>query len=416
MNDFIFVGSHIQYPANVSLRALIIFQVPTSRVEETLGILLQSGYQIIDERGTYRERSSSGGLGLLSQRNPNKPAVPMFPPGQFPTLFRFTTASTPKNERPRLSVSITGLPPSPERSRSKSISSRSPNSSSSSPRSHSPTMSMGHPLLPISVVQGSFAMVGLVPQATHAWSSLMIKLFLYPRLLYPSYWGGPDDPGSSGTLSSIDEISERLGRSDFANGMFADRFRRSTLSNTRVRRDSLAPTSPRSANSSPNPRTTADVASAVSAIPYASFTRTAQGTSLVTDVHTLYLLFPSPYDRQSMLIASNNELDDVIEYYAMHGGGVPKDYYSLYRDHPHGNRSERTGMTSWSPPPGMDWPRVKPDREEVVRRAAERFGVYSLLQVDLRAFQLGECKKCRGDIESDLMRDNRPIRGCGPTL
>ena len=109
----------------------------------------------------------------------------------------------------------------------------------------------------------------------------------------------------------------------------------------------------------------------------------------MTDVHTLYLLFPSPYDRQSMLIASNNELDDVIEHYAIHGGGVPKDYYSLYRDYPHGNRSERTGMTPWSPPPGMGWPRVRPDREEVARRAAERFGVYSLLQVDLRAFQLG---------------------------
>ena len=194
-------------------------QVPTSRVEETLGILLRSGYEIIDERGTYRERSTSSGLGLISQQNPNRPAVPMFPPGQFPTLFRFTTASTPKSQRPQLSISITGLP-SPERSRSKSISSRSPNSSTSSPRSHSPTTSTGNPLLPISVIQGSFAMVGLVPQATHAWTSLMIKLFLYPRLLYPSYWGGPDDPSSNGTLSSIDEMTERLGRSDFTSGKF----------------------------------------------------------------------------------------------------------------------------------------------------------------------------------------------------
>jgi hypothetical protein len=127
---------------------------------------------------------------------------------------------------------------------------------------------------------------------------------------------------------------------------------------------------------------------AVSAIPYASFTRTAQGTSLVTDVHTLYLLFPTPYDRQSMLIC-NDELTDVVDYYAVHGGGIPQDYYALYRDHPHGNRSEATGMTAFSPPPGHPWPRVRLDREEVTRRTAERFGVYSLLQVDLRAFRLG---------------------------
>jgi hypothetical protein len=37
-------------------------------------------------------------------------------------------------------------------------------------------------------------MVGLTPHATHSWTSLMIKLFLHPRLLYPSYWELPDGP------------------------------------------------------------------------------------------------------------------------------------------------------------------------------------------------------------------------------
>lgn len=89
-----------------------------------------------------------------------------------------------------------------------------------------------------------------------------------------------------------------------------------------------------------------------------------------------------------MLICSD-ELNDVIDYYGRNGGGIPADYYMLYENNVHGNRENATGMTAFSPPPGQRWPEVRENREKVSRIAAERLGVYSCVQVDLRQFQLG---------------------------
>ena len=89
-----------------------------------------------------------------------------------------------------------------------------------------------------------------------------------------------------------------------------------------------------------------------------------------------------------MLICSD-ELNDVIDYYGRNGGGIPADYYTLYENNARGNRENATGMTAFSPPPGKRWPEVREDRDKVSRIAAERFGVYSCLQMDLRQFQLG---------------------------
>lgn len=126
----------------------------------------------------------------------------------------------------------------------------------------------------------------------------------------------------------------------------------------------------------------------MAAIPYASFTRTAQGISLAADVHTLYMLFPTTYDRELMLLCGD-ELTDLVEYYARNGGGIPADYYALYENSARGNRENATGMTAFSPPPGQRWPEVRADRDTVSRIAAQRLGVYSCLQIDLRQFQLG---------------------------
>jgi hypothetical protein len=90
------------------------------------------------------------------------------------------------------------------------------------------------------------------------------------------------------------------------------------------------------------------------------------------------------------MLICGDELNDAIEYYARHGGGVPADYYTLYENSVHGNREDATGMTAFSPPPGQRWPMVGEDREKVSRMAAGRLGVYSCLQVDLRQFQLGK--------------------------
>ena len=170
-------------------------QVPTSRVEESLGVLLHSGYHIIDGKGMRRRQSNlDTGLGLFTQGDGASPAtVPIFPLGELPTMLRFTTSATPKSERPRLSLSITGLP-NAERDRSRSVSSEASTMVSPISPPFSPSSTSTHPLLPISVIPGSFAMVGLTPHATHSWTSLMIKLFLHPRLLYPSYWELPDGP------------------------------------------------------------------------------------------------------------------------------------------------------------------------------------------------------------------------------
>lgn len=191
MNDFILVSTLAPRSIKISLTHE---KVPTSRVEETLGVLLHNGYRIVDENGLRRKETAAAGLGLFTQgvTESSKPA-PLFRPGEMPTMFRFTTSSTPKNERPRLSVSITGLSPS-ERDRSRSISSTASTLVSPMTPALSPTSSTFQPLLPISVLPGSFAMVGLTPQSTHSWTSLMIKLFLHPRLLYPSYWEVPDGP------------------------------------------------------------------------------------------------------------------------------------------------------------------------------------------------------------------------------
>jgi len=187
-------------------------QVPTSRVEESLGVLLQSGYRIIDGNGMCRQQSIlTTGLGLFEGEGTGSPAVPIFPPGELPTMLRFTTSATPKSERPRLSLSITGLP-NGVRDRSRSTSSDASTMVSSISPAFSPTSTSSHPLLPISVLPGSFAMVGLTPHATHSWTSLMIKLFLHPRLLYPSYWELPDGPPCLGQEPVVDvDLFSRLG-------------------------------------------------------------------------------------------------------------------------------------------------------------------------------------------------------------
>ena len=186
-------------------------QVPTSRVEESLGVLLQSGYRIIDGNGMCRQPNPTTGLGLFPQgEGTGSTALPIFPPGELPTMLRFTTSATPKSERPRLSLSITGLS-NGVRDRSRSTSSDTSTMVSSISPAFSPTSTSDHPLLPISVLPGSFAMVGLTPHATHSWTSLMIKLFLHPRLLYPSYWELPDGPHCLGQEPIMDaDLFSRL--------------------------------------------------------------------------------------------------------------------------------------------------------------------------------------------------------------
>lgn len=182
-------------------------------MEESLGVLLQSGYRIIDDKGIHKQQPNSAtSLGLFTQgEDPGSNTVPIFPPGELPTMLRFTTSAIPKNERPRLSLSITGLS-SVARDRSRSTSSDASTMVSPTSPPFSPTSSSTHPLLPISVLPGSFALVGLTPHATHSWTSLMIKLFLHPRLLYPSYWELPDGPPCLGGEHVMDaDLIARLG-------------------------------------------------------------------------------------------------------------------------------------------------------------------------------------------------------------